>query len=111
MNLYTPGTLICEVIPLDSGGNYDTIPRCAECGITLAGRPTDHCRFEELCYFEDNPESSTDPEDIHIICMVLWNLQWARTRDPAEAWIAVGKTALSRLLPAAPASEKERADG
>lgn len=99
LNLYTPGATTYEAIPSDPCGNYDSLPRCAECGITLAGWPTDYCRSEELGYFESEPDFDASLENIHIITMVMWNLQWAdgKEADAALAWLSVADRLLEKL--------------
>jgi hypothetical protein len=97
LNLYTPGDGEYLLQAADTGGIYDTIPCCATCGITLAGWPTNYCRSEELCFFEDDPDWEPSPENIHVIEMVLWNLQWSDDTEALAAWKAIGDSAVEKL--------------
>lgn len=97
LNIYTPGDRKYELRCNDSSGEYDTIPRCSTCGVTLKGWPTDFCLSEELAYYDDNPDWQPGPEDFHVICMALWNLQWSEDDEAVDAWAAIGATALDRL--------------
>lgn len=103
LNLYTPGNEEFRLACTDPCGNNDTIPRCAECGKTLAGWPTDYCRSDLLRYFDgDDPDPT--PEDVHVISMVLWNLQWSEGKDDVAAWREVAEKFVAKLPVLAPAN-------
>lgn len=103
LNLYTPGTITYELMCSDPCSNSDVIPRCYGCGKTLAGWPTDYCETEELAYFEDDDADPT-PENVHVVSMVLWNLQWSEDDAKVAAWKAVGKKLVAKLPECAPAA-------
>lgn len=99
LSLYTPGFTTYEMCWNDPCGEHDTVPCCATCRKTLAGWPTDYCRSEELAYFEEEPDFDANPENIHVICMALWNLQWGNEDEygTLAAWRAIGARLLAEL--------------
>jgi hypothetical protein len=108
LNLYTPGDGEYLLQCSDTCGENDVIPRCGTCGITLAGWPTDYCRSEEQCFFEDDPDWEPSPENLHVIGMVLWNLQWETDCEIVDAWMAIGEAALAKIGAALQAMEVPR---
>jgi hypothetical protein len=97
LNLYTPGADTYDLMWNDPCRDCDAIPHCNCCGKTLAGWPTDYCRSEELDYYEETPDFSPSRENIHVICMVLWNLQWSEDPEDSAAWLAVGRALAAKL--------------
>jgi hypothetical protein len=97
LNLYTPGDGECSLLCGDPCSNNDTIPRCSTCGITLAGWPTDYCLTGEMDYFESDSDWEPSPENLHVIGMALWNLQWSEDISVMTEWEAIGKAALEKL--------------
>ncbi len=82
LNTYTPESTIYTALRCDPCAEYDVLPRCAVCGIALAGWPTDYCLSEELQFFETEKNWPANPENIRVIGMALYNLQW---EEDAEA--------------------------
>lgn len=97
LNLYTPGNMTYSASWNDTAGEHDSILRCTSCGMTLAGWPTDYCLSEELAYFKGDPEFSVNPENIHVICMALWNLQWGDDSENLFAWRSIGQQAVDKI--------------
>lgn len=97
LNLYTPGSKTHELMMGDSCGNHDSIPHCDICGVTLAGWPTDYCESEELGYFEDERDLDPAPENIHVLSMILWNLQWSEDAEEVSAWCDVAARMAAKL--------------
>lgn len=96
LNLYAPGDRTYEFMWCDPCGGNDTIPRCDECGKTLAGWPTDYCASNELEYFEDE-EPELTPENVHVVNMVMWNLQWSEDHAKVSAWLAVAEKLAAKI--------------
>lgn len=96
LNLYTPGELTHDLTCCDPCGESDVIPHCHQCGKTLAGWPTDYCASEELSYFTENDADAT-PENIHVVNMMLWNLQWSEDDEGIAAWRAVAEKMADKL--------------
>jgi hypothetical protein len=97
LNLYTSGELLHAVMVADSCSNHDSLPLCDCCGKTLAGWPTDYCRDQEIAYFMDEPDFPPSPENIHVICMILWNLQWLEDADVVNKVIQIGRSVLEKI--------------
>jgi hypothetical protein len=102
LNLYTPGSATYEMCWNDPCGEHDTIPCCNSCRKTLAGWPTAYCLSQELAYFEEEPDFEPNPENVHVICMVLWNLQWGEQDEGRAAWKAIGESLLAKIEAAVP---------
>lgn len=119
LNTYTPGSAIYTALRCDPCGEYDTLPRCAVCGIALAGWPTDYCLDEELDFFQRETDWTANQENIRVIDMALYNLRWEADAAKITPWLEVGRAALIKIAQDCatairsldPATVKETDDG
>lgn len=98
LNLYTPGEDTYDLRWCDPCGIEDSIPACSTCGATLAGWPTEYCLSEEIQYFEDNPDFEPNRENLHVICMALWNFQWGEDSEDLFAWREIGRRTVDKIV-------------
>ena len=80
----------------DPAGNNGHVPYCKACGVTLQGWLTESGVSGELDYYEAEGAKPV-PEDIHVVSMVLWNLQWSDNAASLIAWGSITEQIVAKL--------------